>query len=470
MNTITEKSITLQLLEDLLFTLKKVLPGVHSPLGVSNMILVLLADIRFLYHRIKDLENVWELHLPFGEGDDKDVDWDVWKKDLHPERIRPFIENLGDRHEQMMEGDRYPYTENETMIPSRNMEYVADQETLKLFLKETKVNRCSLTRLTIGLKYLRPELEQALLAELKQLWDILDLTEQIISTPNDDKIKDFYEERKRIFEETNQDRNTFSFLDHKNRNREYYLRTILERMFKSKFIGVSVFTGVNMPDYMEKARNVWNGMLDGTGQPDILEIGRYIYWNRRKLQETDLEIFFEYMELYEYLKETEITVVCPKEETSKKKTSKPVPDHKVFHQKCGTPGIGKKINIKSLKKIIEEECLPEITKSYHWYCLYHILIYRGIVKEEVVQTDFIQKMKEWYPKHTPKCSKYSLHISAAFYFKANKDYETWNDENYRNATNGKIKGNQSVCKEMKNICRRMDSVVKGFSEHPDVEL
>ena len=91
MCTATEKSITLQLLEDLLFALKKVLPNIHSPLGISYQLLALLADAKFLNHRLKDLENEWEQRLPFGEGDDKDVDWGLWKKDFHPEKIKPFL-------------------------------------------------------------------------------------------------------------------------------------------------------------------------------------------------------------------------------------------------------------------------------------------------------------------------------------------------------------------------------------------
>ena len=95
MCTTTEKSITLQLLEDLLFALKKVLPNIHSPLGISYQLLALLADAKFLNHRLKDLENEWEQRLPFGEGDDKDVDWKLWKKDFHPEKNQAFFDVFG---------------------------------------------------------------------------------------------------------------------------------------------------------------------------------------------------------------------------------------------------------------------------------------------------------------------------------------------------------------------------------------
>lgn len=471
---IPNKSITLQLLEDLLFALKKVLPNIHSPLGVSNMILVLLADVRFLFHRIRDLENAWELHLPFGEGDDRDVNWDVWKKDFSPERIRPFLENLGERHEQMMEGDRFPYSEDGMMVQSRNMQYVADQSTLELFLKETNVSRRSLTRLTVGLKFFRPELMHALLVELNQFWEIIDLTEHIISVPNDDKIKDFYEERKRIYEETCENKIPFNPSDINSRNKKFYLISFYERMLKSKFIGVSVPVETSAPNYLEKAKNVWDGLLDETGCPDIVEIGRYIYQNRRKLTQPDLEGYFEYMELYDFLQEQDVKFVVPAVQVVKKKkvTNHIVPDHKVFHRKCGT-GRGKDINLQSLRKVIEKGCLPEIIQSYHWFCLWRILVYKEIVKKEAPQTCFIQKMQEWYPEHDPHCSKDSLHTYASSYFTYHIDYNTWDAEAYRKdlkGKKGKPKENPNICEELKSICERMDLYLADFYEHPNVEL
>ena len=475
MCTATEKSITLQLLEDLLFALKKVLPNIHSPLGIAHQLLALLADAKFLNHRLKDLENEWEQRLPFGEGDDKDVDWGLWKKDFHPEKIKPFLMYLGELHEFILEGDRYPYHENEMMSPSKNLEYLVDQKYLTEFIHNTGVNRIALTRMAVGLKYYKYELIYALLDELTKLWNMLDLISRVISMLHPDKIQNLYNELKSVYENNHSKKllvNETSITKH---HRNYYLRTYKEILLKSNFIGMSVQMDTTQSDYMDKAQEVWQTMLDEDGMPDILEVGKYMYLNRRKLSYADLEAYFDYVDILEYFADKKIDIEkgALTQKVSIKKMSKIVPDHKVFHRKCGAPGKGKEINYEYLKTIIEKECLPEITQKYHWFCLWHILLYRKIVKKEAKQTHFIQKMQEWFPNHDPYCTKDSLHIYASSYFKHHQDYNTWDEEVYRKEVKekkGKPKENSNICEELKSICERLDMYLIDFLEHPDVKL
>lgn len=475
MCTTTEKSITLQLLEDLLFALKKVLPNIHSPLGISYQLLALLADAKFLNHRLKDLENEWEQRLPFGEGDDKDVDWKLWKKDFHPEKIRPFLMYLGELHEFIQEGDRYPYDDNEMMCPSKNLEYLVDQKYLTEFLHNTGVNRIALTRMAVGLKYYKYELIYALLDELTELWNMLDLISRIISMLHPDKIQNLYNELKTVYDKKCSIKLPVDETSITKHHKNYYLRTYKDIMLKSNFIGISIPMDTPQSGYMDEAQKVWQTMLDENGLPDTLEVGKYMYLNRRRLSHTDLEAYFDYVNMLKYFADKKMNMGndCPSPKNPIKEVSKIVPNHKVFHRKCGAPGRGKEINFEYLKAIIEKECLPEITQKYHWFCLWHILLYRKIVKEEAKQTHFIQKMQEWFPNHDPYCSKDSLHIYAPSYFKQHMDYNTWNDEVYREEVKGKKgkpKENSNICEELKSICERLDMYLIDFREHPDVKL
>ena len=475
MNTDTEKSITLQLLEDLLFALKKVLPNIHSPLGISHQLLALLADAKFLNHRLKDLENEWEQRLPFGEGDDKDVDWELWKKDFHPEKIKPFLLYLGELHEFILEGDRYPYDDNEMMCPSKNLEYLVDQKYLTEFLHNTGVNRIALTRMVVGLKYYKYELIYALLDELTKLWNMLDLISRVISMLHPNKIQNFYNELKTVYDKNISTKFPFNETSITKHHKNYYLRTYKDILLKSNFIRISIPMNTTHSNYMDRAQDVWQALLDEDGLPDILEVGKYMYLNRRELSHTDLEAYFDYVNILEYLvdKKMDIKKGCQPPKAPINKMSKIVPNHKVFHRKCGAPGRGKDINYESLRTTIEQECLPEITQNYHWFCLWHILLYRKIVKPEAKQTHFIQKMQEWFPNHDPYCSKDSLHIYAASYFKRHMDYTTWNDEMYRREIknkNGKPKENSNICEELKSICERLDMYLNDFCEHPDAKL
>ncbi len=475
MCTATEKSITLQLLEDLLFALKKVLPNIHSPLGISYQLLALLADAKFLNHRLKDLENEWEQRLPFGEGDDKDVDWKLWKKDFHPEKIKPFLMYLGELHEFIQEGDRYPYDDNEMMCPSKNLEYLVDQKYLTEFLHNTGVNRIALTRMAVGLKYYKYELIYALLDELTELWNMLDLISRIISMLHPDKIQNLYNELKTVYDKKCSIKLPVDETSITKHHKNYYLRTYKDIMLKSNFIGISIPMDTPQSGYMDEAQKVWQTMLDENGLPDTLEVGKYMYLNRRRLSHTDLEAYFDYVNMLKYFADKKMNMGndCPSPKNPIKEVSKIVPNHKVFHRKCGAPGRGKEINFEYLKAIIEKECLPEITQKYHWFCLWHILLYRKIVKEEAKQTHFIQKMQEWFPNHDPYCSKDSLHIYAPSYFKQHMDYNTWNDEVYREEVKGKKgkpKENSNICEELKSICERLDMYLIDFREHPDVKL
>lgn len=475
MCTTTEKSITLQLLEDLLFALKKVLPNIHSPLGISYQLLALLADAKFLNHRLKDLENEWEQRLPFGEGDDKDVDWKLWKKDFHPEKIKPFLMYLGELHEFIQEGDRYPYDDNEMMCPSKNLEYLVDQKYLTEFLHNTGVNRIALTRMAVGLKYYKYELIYALLDELTELWNMLDLISRIISMLHPDKIQNLYNELKTVYDKKCSIKLPVDETSITKHHKNYYLRTYKDIMLKSNFIGISIPMDTPQSGYMDEAQKVWQTMLDENGLPDTLEVGKYMYLNRRRLSHTDLEAYFDYVNMLKYFADKKMNMGndCPSPKNPIKEVSKIVPNHKVFHRKCGAPGRGKEINFEYLKAIIEKECLPEITQKYHWFCLWHILLYRKIVKEEAKQTHFIQKMQEWFPNHDPYCSKDSLHIYAPSYFKQHMDYNTWNDEVYREEVKGKKgkpKENSNICEELKSICERLDMYLIDFREHPDVKL
>ena len=147
------------------------------------MLLAFIADVKNLHYRLKDLKNEWKKQLPFGEGDDKDVDWGKWREVFDPDK---FMEDYDERclkyvYEQREM--RYPNTDKKTMKPSDVREKQSELNCQQRMLKDGAGGETAAKDNYNLLLNRQREIAEDAVQELKKLTKTIRLISQQLSTP-----------------------------------------------------------------------------------------------------------------------------------------------------------------------------------------------------------------------------------------------------------------------------------------------
>ena len=198
---IESKSQTLKQLDNLLhFRYLLFREGVHSPMAFSYMLLAFISDVKNLHNRLKDLKNEWKKQLPFGEGDDKDVDWGKWREVFDPDKFMEDYEERCLRHVYEQREMRHPNTDKKTMKPSDVREKQSELNCQQRMLKEGGGGETSAKDNYNLLINRQKEIADDAVQELKKLIKTIRLISQQLSTPPQKLVNELYERLKNAHE------------------------------------------------------------------------------------------------------------------------------------------------------------------------------------------------------------------------------------------------------------------------------
>ena len=89
---------------------------------------------------------------------------------------------------------------------------------------------------------------------------------------------------------------------------------------------------------------------------------------------------------------------------------------------------GKRIDFKTIRKILEEKLVNEMTNKYEWYAAYRML-YDLKIMEVVQLSKFAEQMNTWFPDAVIPCNKDSLGDYATGH--TGKPFTLWSLESFR---------------------------------------
>ena len=446
-NPIESKSHTLKQLDNLMhFRYLLFREGVHSPMAYSQMLLAFIADVKNLHNRLKDLKNEWKKQLPFGEGDDKDVDWGKWREIFDPDKFMEDYEERCLKYLYEQREIRYPNTDKKSMKPSDVREKQSELNCQQRMLRDGAGGEAAAKDNYNFLVNRQKEIAEDAAQELKKLIKTIRLISQLLSTPPQKLVNELYERLKNAHEielENNED------------DAEYGIRTYQKQLLKSKLIGLKVTCERTDTTYLRQAKEAWKHFLDENGCVNEEKMAVHIFHNRRNLTTYDLEPYFDYLNV--------LKVNAKKE--SEKETEEVEQDiantSRIFKNNYD----GKRIDFNHLRTAIENGCLPLIKKKNQWFCLWRVLTDLGLLINQCPQTKFSMQMMEWFPEHHPACTKDSMHVYMTTHLR-NVSYKNWNKAKYAEDTMVNRKITVGAFGTFKKICEEMEAALANFCKNP----
>ena len=446
-NPIESKSHTLKQLDNLMhFRYLLFREGVHSPMAFSYMLLAFIADVKNLHYRLKDLKNEWKKQLPFGEGDDKDVDWGKWREVFDPDK---FMEDYDDRCLKYLYEQRelrYPNTDKKTMKPSDVREKQSELNCQQRMLKDGAGGETAAKDNYNLLLNRQREIAEDAVQELKKLTKTIRLISQQLSTPPQKLVNELYERLKNAHEME---------LENNGDDADYGIRTYLKELLKSKLVRLKVTCEHTDTAYLRQAKEAWKRFLDENGCVNEEKMAVHIFHNRRNLTTYDLEPYFDYLNVLK------INAKRVSEQEAVEAEQEVANTSRIFKNNYD----GKRIDFNHLRSTIENGCLPLISKKNHWFCLWRVLTDLGLFNGECQQTKFSMQMMEWFPEHHPACTKDSMHVYMTTHLR-HVPHRLWNKAKYAEDTMVNRKITAGAFGTFKRICEEMEVVLASFCKNP----
>lgn len=445
---IESKSQTLKQLDNLMYFRHLMFrEGIHSPMAFSYMLLAFISDVKNLHNRLKDLKNEWKKQLPFGEGDDKDVDWGKWREVFDPDKFMEDYEDRCLRHVYEQREIRHPNTDKKSMKPSDVREKQSELNCQQRILRDGAGGETAAKDNHNLLVNRQVEIAEDVVHELKKLTKTIRLISQQLSTPPQKLVSELYERLKNAHE--------MEFESNGN-NAEYDIRTHLKQLLKSKLIGLRVTCEYTDKTYLRQAKEAWKRFLDENGCVNEEKMAVHIFHNRRNLTTYDLEPYFDYLNVLK------INAKRVAEQEAVEVEQEVTNSLRIFKKNYN----GKRIDFSHLRTIIENGCLPLISKKNQWFCLWRVLTDLGLFDGECQQTKFSMQMMEWFPEHHPACTKDCMHVYMTTHLR-HVPYKAWNKAKYAEDTMANRKITTGAFATFKDICEKMEVALANFCKNPD---
>lgn len=441
------KSQTLKQLDNLIhFRYLLFREGVHSPMAFSYMLLAFIADVKNLHNRLKDLKNEWKKQLPFGDGDDKDVDWGKWREVFDPDKFMEDYEERCLKYIYEQREMRYPNTDKKTMKPGDVREKQSELNCQQRMLRDGAGGEAAAKDNYNLLVNRQKEIAEDVVQELKKLIKTIRLISQQLSTPPQKSVNELYERLKNAHEME---------LENNGDDADYGIRTYLKELLKSKLIGLKVTCEHTDTAYLRQAKEAWKRFLDENGCVNEEKMAVHIFHNRRNLTTYDLEPYFDYLNV--------LKVNAKKEAEQETKEVKPdiMNSQRIFKKNYD----GKRIDFNHLKTSIENGCLPLIKRKNQWFCLWRVLTDLGLFDGDTPQTKFSVQMTEWFPEHHPACTKDCMHVYMTTHLRK-AAYKNWNKTKYAEDTMSNRKITPGAFATFKTICEEMEAALANFCKNP----